>query len=47
MGAAWGAPALLILGPRLMTSVLGAALAALLELWRLGTVAALACQDER
>jgi hypothetical protein len=47
MGAARGAPALLILGPRLMTSVLGAALAALLELWRLGTVAALACQDER
>jgi hypothetical protein len=45
MGAARGAPALLILGPRLMTSVLGAALAALLELWRLGTVAALACQD--
>jgi hypothetical protein len=47
LGAARGAPALLILGPRLMASVLGAALAALLELWRLGTVAALACQDER
>ncbi len=47
LGVAPGAPSLLILGPRLMASVLGAALAALLELWRLGTVAALACQDER
>ena len=47
LGATRGAPALLILGPRLMVSVLGAALAALLELWRLGTVAALACQDGR
>ena len=43
LGVAPGAPVFLVLGPRLMASVLGAALAALVELWRLGTVAALAC----
>ncbi len=46
LGVARGAPVLLVLGPKLIASVLGAALAALLGLWRLGTVAALACHDE-
>ncbi len=45
LGVARGAPVLLVVGPRLMTSMLAAALATLLELWRLGTVAALACGD--
>jgi hypothetical protein len=45
LGVASGAPAVLVLGPRLMMSVLGSALATLLELWRLGTVAVLACGD--
>jgi hypothetical protein len=45
LGVAHGAPVLLVLGPRLMASVLGAALAVLVELWRLGTVAALACGE--
>jgi len=45
LGLAAGAPAILAVGPRLMTTVLGAALAALFELWRLGTVAALACAE--
>jgi hypothetical protein len=45
LGVAHGAPALLVLGPRLMASVLAAALAALLDLWRLGTIAALACGE--
>ena len=47
LGVASGAPALLALGPRLMATTFGAAVSALLELWRLGTVAALACADER
>ena len=45
LGLAAGAPPVLVLGPRLLTTVLGAALAALFELWRLGTVAALACAE--
>ncbi len=45
LGVARGAPVPLVLGPRLMASVLGAALAALVELWRLGTIAALACGE--
>lgn len=45
LGLVAGAPGLLTLGPRLMTTVIGAALAALFELWRLGTVAALACAE--
>jgi hypothetical protein len=47
LGFARGAPAVLVLGPRLMASALVAALASLLELWRLGTVAALACGERR
>ncbi len=47
LGFARGAPVILVLGPRLMASALGAALASLLELWRLGTVAALACGEPR
>jgi len=46
LGLARGAPLIVAAGPRLMTTVLGAALAALFELWRLGTLAALACADE-
>jgi len=46
LGLARGAPFIVAAGPRLMTTVLGAALAALFELWRLGTLAALACADE-
>jgi hypothetical protein len=45
LGLAAGAPPVLVLGPRLLTTVLSAALAALFELWRLGTVAALACAE--
>lgn len=45
LGVTHGAPALVVLGPRLMASVLAAALAVLLELWRLGTIAALACAE--
>lgn len=45
LGVAQGAPLLLVVGPRLLASVLGAALAALVELWRLGTIAALACGE--
>ncbi|GEJ57459.1 hypothetical protein AMYX_22000 [Anaeromyxobacter diazotrophicus] len=45
LGLAAGAPAVLAVGPRLMTTVLAASLAALFELWRLGTVAALACAE--
>jgi hypothetical protein len=47
LGLARGAPLIVAVGPRLMTTVLGAALAALFELWRLGTVTALACAEER
>lgn len=47
LGIAPGAPAVLVVGPRLMATVLVSALSALLELWRLGTVAALACADAR
>jgi hypothetical protein len=47
LGIARGAPVLVVLGPRLMASVFGAALSSLLDLWRLGTVAVLACGDER
>ena len=45
LGVTHGAPALVVLGPRLMASVLAASLAVLLELWRLGTIAALACAE--
>lgn len=47
LGVAGGAPHWLAVGPRLLATTLAAALATLLELWRLGTVAALACNDER
>jgi hypothetical protein len=47
LGVASGAPPLLALGPRLMATTLAAAVATLLELWRLGTIAALACSAER
>lgn len=46
LGFASGAPPLLALAPRLMATTLAAAIATLLELWRLGTVAALACNEE-
>ncbi len=46
LGFASGAPALLAVLPRLLATTLAAALATLLELWRLGTVAALACAEE-
>jgi hypothetical protein len=46
LGIAGGTPHWLALGPRLMATTIAAALATLLELWRLGTVAALACADE-
>jgi hypothetical protein len=46
LGVAGGAPPWLALGPRLMATTLAAALATLLELWRLGTIAALACAGE-
>jgi hypothetical protein len=46
LGVAGGAPYWLALGPRLMATTIAAALATLLELWRLGTIAALACGDE-
>jgi hypothetical protein len=45
-GLIGGIPALLALGPRLLTAVLAAALATLLDLWRLATVAALAAADD-
>ena len=45
LGVASGAPPLLAIGPRLMATTLAAALATMLELWRLGTIAALACVD--
>ena len=40
------APAIALAGPRLMAMVAATALSALLELWRLGTVASLACAEE-
>ncbi|HTP25713.1 MAG TPA: hypothetical protein VMK12_08645 [Anaeromyxobacteraceae bacterium] len=46
LGIASGAPPIVALGPRLMASVLSAALAVLLELWRLGALAALVCCEE-
>jgi hypothetical protein len=46
LGVAGGAPYWLALGPRLMATTIAVALATLLELWRLGTIAALACADE-
>ncbi len=46
LGVAGGAPHWLALGPRLLATTIAAALATLLELWRLGTIAALACADE-
>jgi hypothetical protein len=46
LGVASGAPPLLAVGPRLMATTLVAALATLLELWRLGTIAALACAED-
>ena len=45
LGVARGAPVLLALAPRLMANVLGAAIVVLIELWRLGTVAVLACSE--
>jgi len=46
LGVTQGAPALLVAGPRLMASALAATLAAMVELWRVATVAALACGEE-
>lgn len=46
LGLGEGAPLLLVVGPRLMVATLGAGLSALLELWRLASIAALACADE-
>jgi len=46
LGMAKGAPLVLVLGPRVMAGVLGAGLAALLELWRIASIAALACGEE-
>lgn len=40
------APLLVALGPRLLAAVAGGALVAVVELWRLGAVAALACGEE-
>jgi hypothetical protein len=45
LGVTQGASALLVVAPRLMASALAATLAALVELWRLATVAALACAE--
>lgn len=45
LGVARGAPVLLALAPRLMANVLAAAVGVLIELWRLGTVAVLACSE--
>jgi hypothetical protein len=45
LGAGAGAPPLLLLGPRLMLGAFGALLAGVLEMWRLGTVASLACAE--
>ena len=45
LGVARGAPVLLALAPRLMANVLAAAIGVLIELWRLGTVAVLACSE--
>jgi hypothetical protein len=46
LGTAQGAPILLVLGPRVMAMTLGAGLSALLELWRLASIAALACGED-
>jgi hypothetical protein len=46
LAATRGAPALLVAGPQLMAAVLSAAIAALVDLWRLGAIAALACGDD-
>jgi hypothetical protein len=46
LGFGRGAPAALLVPPQLMTTVLGAAVAAVLELWRVGALAALACSPE-
>jgi hypothetical protein len=46
LGVAVGAPAIVAAGPQLMAAAAGAAVAALLELWRLGAVAVLACGRE-
>jgi hypothetical protein len=45
LGVARGAPLLLALGPRLMANVLAAAIGVFIELWRMGTVAVLACSE--
>jgi hypothetical protein len=45
LGVARGAPILIALGPRLMANVLAAAIGVLVELWRMGTVAVLACSE--
>jgi hypothetical protein len=42
---AGGAPPVVAIGPRLVTAALTACLGALLDLWRLATVAALACAE--
>jgi hypothetical protein len=45
LGVARGAPAIVVAGSQLWASALGAVLTAMLELWRLGAIAALACSD--
>jgi hypothetical protein len=47
LGFTRGAPALVLAGPQLMASAAAAAVGALLELWRLASVAVLACGEER
>jgi hypothetical protein len=46
LGAARGAPGWLLLGPQLLTLAVAALLGALLELWRIASVAALACHQD-
>jgi hypothetical protein len=46
VGVTRGAPAWLLLGPQLLTLAMAALLGALLELWRIASVAALACHQE-
>ncbi len=45
LGVARGAPALLVIAPRVMANVLAAAVGVLVGLWRMGTVAVLACAE--
>lgn len=46
LGAVGGAPGWLLLGPQLLAVAVAALLGALLELWRVASVAALACHQE-